>query len=137
LWFLARNRTNHKFRNRSKEILFIDARNLGQMISRKNRMLADEDLSKISGTYHAWRNINGNYQDIPGFCKSASLEEVEANNFVLTPGRYVGSEDLEDDGIPFEEKVAIITSSLAEQFAKSNQLQERIKMNLAKIGIEV
>lgn len=137
LWFLSRNRTNHKFRNRSKEILFIDARNLGQMISRKNKMLSDEDLAKITSTYHGWRNINGTYEDIPGFCKSASLEEVEANNFVLTPGRYVGAEDLEDDGIPFEEKVATITFSLAEQFAKSNELQERIKSNLAKIGIEL
>ena len=137
LWFLSRNRTNHKFRNRSKEILFIDARNLGQMISRKNKMLSDEDIAKISGTYHNWRNINGTYEDVPGFCKSASLEEVEANNFVLTPGRYVGAEDLEDDGIPFEEKVATITSSLSEQFAKSNELQERIKSNLTKIGIEL
>jgi type I restriction enzyme M protein len=137
LWFLSRNRTNHKFRNRSKEILFIDARNLGQMISRKNKMLSDEDIAKISGTYHGWRNIKGAYEDVPGFCKSASLEEVEANNFVLTPGRYVGAEDLEDDGIPFEEKVATITSSLAEQFAKSNELQERIRVNLAKIGIEL
>lgn len=137
LWFLSRNRTNHKFRNRSNEILFIDARNLGQMISRKNKMLSDEDIVKISGTYHGWRNIKGTYEDVPGFCKAASLEEVEANNFVLTPGRYVGAEDLEDDGIPFEEKVATITSSLAEQFAKSNELQERIKSNLAKIGIEL
>lgn len=137
LWFLSRNRTNHKFRNRSKEILFIDARNLGQMISRKNKMLSNEDIAKISGTYHNWRNINGAYEDVPGFCKAASLEEVEANNFVLTPGRYVGAEDLEDDGIPFEEKVATITSSLSEQFAKSNELQERIRVNLAKIGIEL
>ena len=137
LWFLSRNRTNHKFRNRSKEILFIDARNLGQMISRKNKMLSDEDLAKITSTYHGWRNTNGTYEDIPGFCKSASLEEVEANNFVLTPGRYVGAEDLEDDGIPFEEKVATITSSLSDQFAKSHELQERIKSNLAKIGIEL
>ena len=137
LWFLSRNRTNHKFRDRSKEILFIDARNLGQMISRKNKMLSDEDLTKITSTYHGWRNTNGTYEDIPGFCKAASLEEVEANNFVITPGRYVGAEDLEDDGIPFEEKVATITSSLAEQFSKSNELQERIKSNLAKIGIEL
>lgn len=137
LWFLSRNRTNHKFRNRSKEILFIDARNLGQMVNRKNKKLGDEDLEKVTETYHAWRNLDGQYEDIPGFCKAASLEEVEANNFVLTPGRYVGAEDLEDDGIPFEEKVASITSSLSEQFAKSNELQERIKLNLAKIGIEI
>ncbi len=136
LWFLARNRTNHKFRNRSNEILFIDARNLGQMVNRKNKKLGDEDLAKISETYHSWRNLDGKYEDIPGFCKSSSLEEVEANNFVLTPGRYVGAEDIEDDGILFEEKVATIISSLSEQFAKSIELQERIKGNLAKIGIE-
>lgn len=137
LWFLARNRKNHKFRDRSNEILFIDARNTGAMISRKNRMLNDQDIEKISGAYHNWRNPNGTYEDIPGFCKAATLDEVEANNFVLTPGRYVGAEDLEDDGIPFEEKVAVITSSLAEQFAKSNELQERIRVNLGKIGIEI
>ncbi len=137
LWFLARNRRNHKFRDRSNEILFIDARNLGNMISRKNKMLGDNDLAKISETYHAWRNTDGDYEDISGFCKAATLEEVEANNFVLTPGRYVGAEDIEDDGIPFEEKVAVITSSLAEQFEKSNLLQERIRLNLSKIGIEL
>lgn len=137
LWFLARNRKNHKFRDRSNEILFIDARNTGAMISRKNRMLNDQDIEKIAGTYHNWRNPNGNYVDIPGFCKAATLDEVEANNFVLTPGRYVGAEDLEDDGIPFEEKVAEITASLSEQFAKSNELQERIRVNLGKIGIEL
>ena len=100
-------------------------------------MLGDDDLIKISETYHAWRNTDGKYEDIPGFCKAATLEEVEANNFVLTPGRYVGAEDIEDDGIPFEEKVAVITSSLAEQFEKSNELQERIKENLEKIGIQL
>lgn len=137
LWFLARNRSNHKFRNRSNEILFIDARNLGQMVNRKNKKLGDDDLAKVTETYHAWRNLDGKYEDISGFCKAASLEEVEANNFVLTPGRYVGAEDIEDDGILFEEKVATITSSLALQFAKSNELQERIKLNLTKIGIEL
>lgn len=137
LWFLSRNRTNHKFRNRSNEILFIDARNLGEMISRKNKMLGDKALSQITDTYHSWRNLNGAYEDVAGFCKSATLEEVEANNFVLTPGRYVGAEDIEDDGIPFDEKVAAITSELSLQFAKSNELQERIKLNLGKIGIEL
>jgi len=137
LWFLARNRRNHKFRDRSNEILFIDARNLGEMISRKNKKLDDTDLAKISETYLAWRSKDGNYEDLAGFCKSATLEEVEANNFVLTPGRYVGAEDIEDDGIPFGEKVATITESLQQQFAKSNELQERIKKNLGKIGIEL
>ena len=137
LWFLSRNRTNHKFRNRSNEILFIDARNLGQMISRKNRMLTDDDIAKVAETYHAWRNLDGKYEDIPGFCKAASLEEVEANNFVLTPGRYVGAEDLEVDEILFEERIETITASLRGQFSKSIDLQKRIKVNLESIGIQI
>lgn len=137
LWFLARNRKNHKFRNRSNEILFIDARKMGTMINRKHRALTDDDIAKISETYHSWRNKDGKYSDVAGFCKSATLKEVEESNFVLTPGRYVGAEDVEDDGIPFEEKVAEITSQLSEQFAKSIELQQRIKNNLAKIGIEL
>ncbi len=137
LWFLARNRTNHKFRNRSNEILFIDARKLGSMTSRKNKALSSKDLAQISEVYHNWRNIGGNYEDVQGFCKSATLKEVEENNFVLTPGRYVGTEEVEDDGISFEEKVAEITSNLTSQFAKSIELQETIKKNLLRIGIEV
>jgi type I restriction enzyme M protein len=137
LWFLARNRKNHKFRDRSSEILFIDARKMGTMISRKHRALTDEDIAKISETYHNWRNVDGKYEDVPGFCKAATIKEVEDSNFVLTPGRYVGAEEIEDDGIPFEEKVEEITSSLKQQFEKSIELQERIKENLAKIGIEL
>ncbi len=137
LWFLARNRTNHKFRNRSNEILFIDARKLGSMTSRKNKALSSKDLAQISEVYHNWRNIGGTYEDVQGFCKSATLMEVEENNFVLTPGRYVGTEEVEDDGISFEEKVTEITSNLTSQFAKSIELQETIKKNLLRIGIEV
>ena len=137
LWFLARNRKNHKFRDRGGEILFIDARKLGTMINRRNKILTDEDIARITEAYHSWRNKEGGYEDVAGFCKSATLEEVEANNFVLTPGRYVGTEDVEDDGIPFEEKVAEITDSLREQFEKSVELQNRIKENLQKIGIDL
>lgn len=137
LWFLARDRKNHKFRDRSNEILFIDARKAGTMVSRKNRMLTDVDIARISETYHHWRNKGDQYEDIPGFCKAATIKDVEANNFVLTPGRYVGAEEIEDDGISFEEKVATISAELSEQFAKSNELQERIRINLAKVGIEI
>lgn len=137
LWFLARNRTNHKFRNRSGEILFIDARKLGTMTSRKNKILTDTDIAQISEAYHNWRNIDGNYEDVQGFCKSANLAEVEANNFVLTPGRYVGTEEVEDDGIPYEEKVATISENLKGYFEKSIELQQRIKTNLVKVGIEI
>ena len=137
LWFLARDRKNHKFRDRSGEILFIDARKMGTMISRKNRELTDEDIKKIAETYHAWRNKDGHYEDVPGFCKSATISEVETNNYVLTPGRYVGTEEVEDDGVPFEEKVERITAELRLQFAQSNELQNRIQENLAKIGIDL
>lgn len=137
LWFLARDRTNHKFRNRSKEILFIDARKLGTMTSRKNKMLTDEDINRIAEAYHHWRNKKDKYQDVPGFCKAASMKEVEANNFVLTPGRYVGTEEMEDDGVGFEERIAAITSELRDQFTKSIDLRDRIKSNLRKIGIEL
>jgi len=137
LWFLARNRKNHKFRDRSNEILFIDARKLGVMTSRKNRKLTDDDIARIAGVYHNWRNKGSKYQDIQGFCKAAPLKEVEANNFVLTPGRYVGTEEIEDDGVSFEEKISSITRELKGQFDKSIELQKRIKSNLKKIGIEI
>lgn len=137
LWFLARNRTNHKYRDRSGEILFIDARKIGSMTSRKNKAFTDIDIAQISKTYHNWRNKDGNYEDVQGFCKSATISEVEANNFVLTPGRYVGTEEVEDDGISYEEKVGAISENLKGYFEKSIELQERIKTNLAKVGIEL
>ena len=137
LWFLARDRTNHKFRDRSNEILFIDARKLGTMINRRNKEFTDEDIAKISGTYHAWRGEGGEYADIPGFCKAATIAEVRANNYVLMPGRYVGTEEAEDDGVPFEEKMATLTAQLAEQFARGNELQERIRENLRRIGYDL
>jgi type I restriction enzyme M protein len=139
LFFLARNRTrtNGKLRNRKDEILFIDARKSGALVSRKNKEFNDEDISKISAVYHNWRSKDGNYENIQGFCKSASLKEVEENNFMLTPGRYVGTEDIEDDGISFEDKVAVISENLKSHFEQSIELQERIKLNLKKVGIEL
>ena len=137
LWFLARNRTNGKFRNRKGEILFIDARKSGALVSRKNKAFTDEDIAKITDVYHQWRSKDGNYEDIQGFCKSATLKEVEENNFVLTPGRYVGTEDVEDDGVSFEDKVAVISENLKSHFEQSIELQERIKQNLKKVGIEL
>ena len=142
LWFLARDRTNHKFRNRSNEILFIDARKLGTMINRRNKEFTNEDIAKIAGTYHAWRGEEVGdregrpYEDIAGFCKAATLDEVRANNYVLMPGRYVGTEEAEDDGIPFEEKMNALTAQLAEQFARGNELQQRIRENLKGIGYD-
>ena len=137
LWFLTRNRTNQKYRNRKDEILFIDARNTGTLISRKNKAFTDEDISKISEVYHNWRNLDGKYEDIQGFCKSATIKDVEENNYVLTPGRYVGTEDIEDDGISFEDKVSEISQNLSAHFKESIELQQRIKENLKKVGIEI
>src|SRR5690606_38835067 len=97
LWFLARDRKNHKFRDRSKEILFIDARKLGYMVGRTNREFSDDDIKKIADTYHVWRNKKAKYQDVKGFCKSATQQEVEENAFVLSPGRYVGNPEEIDD----------------------------------------
>ncbi len=137
LWFLARNKTNSKYRNRKGEILFIDARNLGALISRKNKAFSENDIAKVAEVYHNWRNIDGRYEDIQGFCKSATIKEVEDNNFVLTPGRYVGTEEVEDDGVSFEEKVSAISENLKSHFEQSIQLQERIKENLKKVGIAI
>jgi len=133
---LARNKTNHKFRNRSSEILFIDARKLGEMTNRRNRKLTDDDTALIASTYHSWRNKNGGYQDKAGFSKSSSIEEVRNNNYVLMPGRYVGTEEVEDDGIPFDEKINALTTKLAEQFAKGNELENNIRENLKGIGYD-
>ena len=134
LWFLARNKTNGKFRHRSNEILFIDARKTGAMINRRNKEFSDADIALIADTYHAWRNLGGAYEDKPGFCKSASLDEVRKNNHVLMPGRYVGTEAEEDDGIPFDDKMKALTGRLAEQFAKGRELEEKIRKNLKGIG---
>jgi len=136
LWFLSRNKTNGKFRNRSNEILFIDTRKLGTMINRRNKDLTDDDIKLISDTYHSWRNKDGDYEDKPGFCKSATIQEVKKNNYVLMPGRYVGTETEEDDGIPFEEKMGTLTFKLAEQFAKGSDLEITIRDNLKGIGYE-
>ena len=136
LWFIARDKGNHKFRDRRDEILFIDARKMGEMIDRRHRDLTDSDVKKIAGTYHAWRGEGGEYKDIKGFCKSANLEEVKENGFILTPGRYVGAEEIEDDGEPFEEKMERLTKELSEQFEKSEELEKEIKNNLGELGYE-
>lgn len=135
LWILNRNKSsNPKFRNREKEILFIDGRNLGEMVDRRHRELMKDDIKKIADAYHNYRNIGGEYEDIKGFCKVAKLEEVRDNDYILTPGRYVGIEDAEDDGIPFEEKMEGLTSELGELFKKSKELEDEIRKNLGGIG---
>ena len=135
LWILNNNKsTNSNYRSRKNEVLFIDARNLGQMIDRKTRELTQEDVSKIASVYHEWRRKDGDYSDIAGFVKSETLEEIEKNNYVLTPGRYVGIEEVEDDGISFEEKMTELTKTLSGQFKKSRELEEEIKKQLESIG---
>lgn len=139
LWFMARNKTNGKFRNRSSEILFIDARELGVMISRKQKELTDSDIAQISDTYHNWRSKEylEKYKDMPGFCKSANIQEIRKNNYILTPGRYIDFKEAEDDGVAFEEKMQQLTTTLKDQMQKAQTLDEAIKENLKKIGYEL
>ena len=137
LWILNRNKSNNpKFRSRGKEVLFIDARNFGDMVDRKHRELTNDDIKKISDTYHNYRDIIGNYEDIKGFCKVAKLKEIRENDYILTPGRYVGIEDVEDDGVPFDEKVKLITSELDGLFNESRSLEDEVRKNLGGIGYE-
>jgi len=150
LWFIARDKKNGRFHDRRGETLFIDARKLGAMIDRVHRELTDEDIRKIADTYHAWRGDVGAdqrvrpkrgdtqvapYEDIPGFCKSArSLDDIRRHNHILTPGRYVGAAEVEDDGEPFEEKMARLTAELREQAQQSAKLDKLIWANLEDIG---
>ncbi|OGR62060.1 MAG: N-6 DNA methylase [Elusimicrobia bacterium GWB2_63_16] len=139
LWFLARDRKNHKFRDRRGEILFIDARKLGRMVDRSHLELAADDISKITKTYHAWRGEKGagKYVDALGYCKSVKLEEIRHHGYVLTPGRYVGAESQEIDSEPFEDRMKSFSSELSAQFKKSEQLEKEIKTNLKKLGYEI
>jgi type I restriction enzyme M protein len=145
LWFLSRHKNGNKNRNRKGEVLFIDASELGYMVNRRNRAFAEEDIQKIAGTYHQWKRkpIAGSsekgtgYEDIKGFCKSATLADIEKHNFVLTPGRYVGIPDEEEDGVPFEEKMEALTAELAEQMRESAELDQEIKIQLAKVGFDL
>ena len=136
LWFLARDRRNGKFRDRRGEILFIDARKLGNMVDRTHRELGDEDIARMADTYHAWRSkgVAEDFGDELGFCKGASLEEVRQHGHVLTPGRYVGAKLLEDDGEPFEEKMARLTAQWQEQKMEAAELDAKIDASLVGMG---
>ena len=131
LWFLRREKANH-----SKEVLFIDASEMGFMKDRVHRDLAEEDIDTITDTYHNWRKGNG-YDDVKGYCKSATIEEIQKHKHVLTPGRYVGIPDEEDDGIPFEEKMADLSATLKEQMEKEAELNKEIKDQLSNIGVNL
>jgi len=129
LWFIARDRKNGRFRDRRGEILFIDARKMGTMFDRVHRELTDEDISRIAGTYHAWRGDpegKAKYQDVPGFCKSARMDQVREHGHVLTPGRYVGAAEVEDDGEPFDEKMKRLTADLKKQMEEDETLDRHI-----------
>ncbi len=136
LWFLARDRKNGKFRDRRGEILFIDARKLGRMVDRTHKELTDDDIARIAATYHAWRGEKdaGDYADSPGYCKSAPMDEVRKHAHVLTPGRYVGAEDVEDAGEPFEAKMKRLTATLREQQSAAATLDAAIASNLKGLG---
>ncbi|MDB8803603.1 class I SAM-dependent DNA methyltransferase [Romboutsia sp. 1001216sp1] len=147
VWIINRNKENNpKYRSRKGETLFIDARNMGEMVDRKHRELSKEDIKKIADTYHSYRNKgneesieNGkvnDYEDVKGFCKVATLDEIKENDYILTPGRYVGIEDVEDDGVPFDEKMKLITDELNELFEESRRLEDEIRANLGGIGYE-
>ena len=136
LWFLTKNKNDGNRRDRRQQSLFIDARKLGTLTDRVHRELTEADIEKISNTYHAWRGDKdaGEYTDIPGFCKSATTAEIAAHGYVLTPGRYVGAEEVEDDGEPFEEKMPRLVAELNAQFAESAKLEAAIRANLKGLG---
>lgn len=136
LWFLARDRKNGSFRDRRGEVLFIDARRMGEMVDRTHRELTNEDIAEIAGTYHAWRGEDsaGAYENVPGFCKSAPIEEIRKHNHVLTPGRYVGAEEPEEDGEPFEEKLERLTAQWRVQLGTAAALDSAINKNLKGLG---
>ena len=136
LWFLARDRTACGFRNRSGEILFIDARKLGRMVDRTHRELTEEDIARITDTYHAWRGKRheADYTDEPGFCKSVALIEIREHEHVLTPGRYVGTAPKDDDGELLEEQLTRLTSQLHEHQVKGRELDIAIEANLKALG---
>jgi type I restriction enzyme M protein len=136
LWFLARNKKNGRFRDRRGESLFIDARKMGRLTDRVHRELTDEDIARIAGTYHAWRGDKGagEFADVPGFCKAATQDDIRKHGHVLTPGRYVGAEAVEDDGEPFEEKMSGLAATLREQQAEAARLDAAIAANLKELG---
>ena len=137
LWFVSRTRPGGRFRDRRGELLFIDARKLGRMIDRTHREFSDEDIARIADTYHAWRGSEDDgYADVPGFCKSATLEEVRKHDHVLTPGRYVGAETPEDDGEPFDAKMRRLAVEWREQQAEARRLDVEIEANLERLGFE-
>jgi type I restriction enzyme M protein len=135
VWFVSKNKLKTGKRTRNGEILFIDARKLGFMADRTHKEFAKADIEKITKAFHSWRGtIDEAYEDIQGFCKAAKLKEVRNNDYILTPGRYVGLEEEEEDSEPFEEKMTRLTTELSEELSKSKELEEQIRRALGGIG---
>lgn len=130
LWFVSKDRHGNGHRKREGEVLFIDARKLGTMVSRKLRELTEADIAQIAGTYHSWRNHDGGYEDVAGFAKAASLKEIAKHDFVLTPGRYVGTAEAEADDEPIDEKIERLTAELFVEFDRGRELEARISKSL-------
>lgn len=145
IWFLARDRASNPHRDRSAEILFVDARQLGTMISRRNRELTEADVQRVAAAYHNWRCQGSSvgadalpvfYNDEPGFCRAAPVAEVQAHGYVLTPGRYVGAEEVEEN-LDFLVQLEELSMTLTEQFAESQQLEDQIRQNLESLGLTI
>ncbi|MDD2889333.1 MAG: class I SAM-dependent DNA methyltransferase [bacterium] len=137
LWFIARDKKNHKFRDRRGETLFIDARKMGIMADRRHRELPEKEIQKISDIYHKWRGEGETYEDVPGFCKSVTLEKIREHKWILTPGSYVGAEEEEEDTELFDDKMKELTSEFAKQMKQEQKLDEEIKQNLKGLGYEI
>jgi len=143
LWFLARDKSGRggsqtaaAFRDRRGEVLFIDARKMGRLVDRTHRELTNEEIEKIARTYHAWRGEPdaGEYQDIPGFCKRATIDEIRRHGYVLTPGRYVGREVQKQDDEPFQVKMVRLVAELRRQQTEARRPDEAIAKNLKELG---
>ncbi|MGU9977143.1 MAG: N-6 DNA methylase, partial [Candidatus Oxydemutatoraceae bacterium WSBS_2016_MAG_OTU14] len=137
IWFISRKRTGNMNRKRMNEILFVDASEIGFMADRTHREFTEEDIAKVSNAYYEWRKQDGHYEDIKGFCKSATIEEVIKHNFVLTPGRYVEMKDEDEGDIPYAEKIAGLTKTLSEQMKEEKKLDKEIKKQLQNIEINL
>ncbi|WP_404386641.1 type I restriction-modification system subunit M [Knoellia locipacati] len=143
VWFFAKDKSKGKSGSvdRTGEVLFIDARELGFMVDRAERALADEDIAKIANTFHAWRGTssavaqNLSYTDLPGFCRSVPLADIKASDYALTPGRYVGAAEAEDDGEPIEDKIERLTKDLFAQFDESSRLESEVRYQLGRVDV--
>ena len=140
LWFVTRSKAGgtvagKKLRDRRKQTLFIDARKLGSLVNRTFRDLSDDEIARVADTYHAWRGEGGKYEDVAGFCKSATTEDIAGHGYVLTPGRYVGAEEAEDDGEPFDKKFPRLINELKDHFAESDRLTDLIRQQLGKVDL--